>query len=119
VLDHPLVQARLHLPPDQSQQRRESQSGRSLSDCESVPVGSEGVACRVIVATHRAGKKKRPVGVRRAGVVYELFFTRLPQQAFTACDVVELSLHRGAVEPTLSDEDQDIDPERWCSHWAS
>ncbi len=30
VLDHPLVQARLHLPPDQSQQRPESQIVRSL-----------------------------------------------------------------------------------------
>jgi hypothetical protein len=39
VLDHPLVQARLHLPPDQLQQRRESQSVRSLYDCPQVPVG--------------------------------------------------------------------------------
>jgi hypothetical protein len=38
-------------------------------------------------------------------VVYELFFTQLPQGAFTACDVVALSLHRGAFEPTLADED--------------
>ncbi len=51
VLDHPLVQARLHLPPDQSQQRPESQVVRSLYDCPAVPVGSEGVSCRVVVAT--------------------------------------------------------------------
>ena len=44
-------------------------------------------------------KKKSPVGVTRAGVIYELFFTNLPQPAFTACDVVELYLHRGAFEP--------------------
>ncbi len=118
VLDHPLVQARLHLPPDQSQQRPESQILRSLYDCESVPVGSEGVRCRVVVATHPAGKKKSPVGVTRAGIVYELFFTTLPQRAFTTSDVVELYLHRGAFEPTLSDEDQEIDPDRWCSHSA-
>ncbi len=118
VLDHPLVQARLHLPPDQSHQRPESQMVRSLYDCPEVPVGPEGVRCRVIVATHQAGKKKSPVGVTRAGVVYEIFFTNLPQQAFTACDVVELYLHRGAFEPLLSDEDQEIDPDRWCSHSA-
>ena len=53
--------------------------------------------CRVVVATHPAGKKKSPIGVTRAGVVYELFFTNLPQHAFTACDVVELYLHRGAI----------------------
>jgi hypothetical protein len=40
------------------------------------------------------------------------------QQAFTACDVVELYLHRGAFEPALSDEDNEQDPDRWCSHTA-
>jgi len=79
VLDHPLVQARLHLPPDQFQQRPESQIVRSLYGCPQVPVGSEGVSCRVVVATHPASKKKSPVGVTRAGVVYELFFTKLPR----------------------------------------
>jgi hypothetical protein len=118
VLDHPLVQARLHLPPDQLQQRPESQTVRSLYDCPEVPVGSEGVLCRVVVATHPAGNKKSPVGVTREGVVYELFFTTLPQQACTASDVVELYLHRGAFEPALADEDREQDPDRWCSHSA-
>jgi hypothetical protein len=72
----------------------------------------------VVVATHPAGKKKSPVGVTRAGVIYELFFTNLPQQAFTASDVVELYLHRGAFEPALADEDREQDPDRWCSHAA-
>lgn len=118
VLDHPLVQARLHLPPDQFQQRPESQVVRSLYDCPAIPVGPEGVLCRVIVATHPVGNKKSPIGVTRAGVVYELFFTNLPQQAFTASDVAELYLHRGAFEPALADEDREIDPDRWCSHSA-
>src|SRR5207244_66324 len=39
VLDHPLIQARLHLPPDLFQQRPESQIVRSLYDCPNVPVG--------------------------------------------------------------------------------
>jgi hypothetical protein len=116
VLDHPLVQARLHLPPDQVQQRPESQVGRNLYDCPEVPVGAEGIPCRVVVATHQASKKKSPVGLTRAGVVYELFFSNLPQQAFTAADVVELYLHRGAFEPALADEDQELDPDRRCSH---
>jgi hypothetical protein len=118
LLDHPLIQARLHLPPDQSQQRPESPMVRSLYDCPEIPVGPDGVPCRVVVATHPAGKKKSPVGVTRAGVVYELFFTNLPQHPFTACDVVELYLHRGAFEPVLSDEDLEQDPDRWCSHTA-
>ncbi len=41
------------------------------------------------------------------GIVYELFFTNLPQEAFTAADVVALYLHRGAFEPALADEDQE------------
>jgi hypothetical protein len=118
VLDHPLVQARLHLPPDQSQRRPESQTVRSLYDCPEIPMGPEGVPCRVVVATHPEGKKKSPIGVTRAGMVYELFFTNLPQSAFTVCDVVELYLHRGAFEPLLSDEDSEQDPDRWCSHSA-
>lgn len=52
----------------------------------------------------------------RAGVVSERFFTNLPQQAFTACDVVDLYLHRGAFESQLAEEDQEIDPDRWYSH---
>ena len=51
-------------------------------------------------------------------MIYELFFTNLPQQSFTVCDVVELYLHRGAFEPTLADEDNELDPDRWCSHSA-
>jgi hypothetical protein len=118
LLDHPLVQVRLHLPPDQVQQRPESQMVRSLCDCPQIPVGPDGVLCRVIVSTHPAEKKKSPIGVTRAGAVYELFFTNLPQHAFTSCDVVELYLHRGAFEPALSDEDREQDPDRWCSHSA-
>jgi hypothetical protein len=118
LLDHPSVSARLHLPPDQFQQRPESPMVRSLYDCPEIPVGPEGTPCRVVVAMHPAGKKKSPVGVTREGVVYELFFTNLPQYAFTVCDVVELYLHRGAFEPTLSDEDLEQDPDRWCSHAA-
>lgn len=115
VLDHPLIQARLHLPPDQLLHRPESLVVRSLYDCPDVPVGPEGIHCRVVVATHPAGKKKSRIGVTREGIVYELFFTRLPQQGFTASDVVELYLHRGAFEPTLADEDVEQDPDRWCS----
>jgi hypothetical protein len=118
LLDHPPIQTRLHLPPDQLQQRPESQVVRSLYDCPEIPIGPDGKLSRVVVATHPAGEKKSPVGVTRKGVVYELFFTNLPQHAFTACDVVELYLHRGAFEPVLSDEDKEQDPDRWCSHGA-
>jgi hypothetical protein len=41
------------------------------------------VACRAVVAAHPVSKKKCPVGVTRADVVYELFFTNLLLQTFT------------------------------------
>jgi hypothetical protein len=69
-----------------------------------------------VVATHPEASKKSRIGHTRKGVVYELFFTQLPQDAFTASDVVALYLHRGAFEPLLADEDQEQDPDRWCSH---
>ena len=53
----------------------QSQMGRDLYDCSEVPVGAEGIPYRVVVATHPEGSKKSPVGVTRAGVVYELFFS--------------------------------------------
>ena len=69
-----------------------------------------------MVATHPAKETKSRVGVTRDGVVYELFYTTLPQNAFTASDVVALYLHRGAFENALADEDLEQDPDRWCSH---
>jgi len=118
VLDHPLIQARLHLPPDSEQHRPESRLTRTLYDCPNVPVGPDGLLCRVVVATHQAGKTKSRVGLTRQNMVYELFFTNLPKPHFTACDVVDLYLHRGAFEPVLADEDDELDPDRWCSHSA-
>jgi hypothetical protein len=116
VLDRPEIQSRLHLPADQQFSRSESGLVRQLYDCPDVAVGPEGVRCRVVVATHRATEKKSRIGHTHNGVVYELFFTQLPQDAFTASDVVALYLHRGAFEPVLADEDQEQDPDRWCSH---
>src|SRR5213080_2101757 len=66
VLDRPEVQSRLHLPADQQFSRPESELVRTLYDCPDVAVGPDGQWCRVVVATH------------------------LPQDAFTASDVVAL-----------------------------
>src|SRR2546423_11305260 len=90
VLDRPEVQSRLHLPADHQFSRAESGLVRQLYDCPDVAVGPEGVRCRVVVATHPAASKKSRIGHTRQGVVYELFFTHLPQDAFTASDVVAL-----------------------------
>src|SRR6266571_7604040 len=119
VLVRPEIQSRLHLPTEGQFSRWESGLVRQIYDCPDVAVGPEGVRCRVVVATHPAASKKSRIGHTRQGVVYELFFTRLPQSAFIASDVVALYLHRGAFEPALTDEDQEQDPDRWCSHASS
>ncbi|HEU5379891.1 MAG TPA: hypothetical protein VFV38_31095 [Ktedonobacteraceae bacterium] len=119
LLDRGTIQARLHLPADQHLESAESGICRSLYDCPGQRCSENGSLVRIIVATHPAPttkKKKRQVGVRRLGMVYELFLTNLPQNAFTACDVVSLYLHRGAFETTLEDEDIEQEPDRWCSH---
>jgi hypothetical protein len=118
ILKRAEVQARLKLPPDQHLAHPESGMVRALYDCPDLPLGTEGMRCRVVVATHQAGVAKSRIGVTRSGVVYELFVTKLPQSAFTASDVVALYLHRGAFENALADEDQEQDPDRWASHTA-
>ncbi len=121
LLDRADVQARLHLPADQHLSSAESGICRTLYDCPDQRLDESGRLVRIIVATHPAPtgkKKKRQVGLIRNGVVYELFLTRLPQNAFTASDVVSLYLHRGAFETALEDEDQEQEPDRWCSHSA-
>ncbi len=120
ILDRADVQARLHLPADQHLSSAESGICRALYDCPDQRLDQSGPLVRVIVATHPVPKKqkKRRVGLIRDGVVYELFWTKLPQSAFTASDVVSLYLHRGAFETALEDEDIEQEPDRWCSHSA-
>ncbi len=84
----------------------------------SLRLSPAGPRTRVIVATHPASATAAPIGTTRGKVVYELFFTALPVDAFTPADVVALYLHRGAFEAVLADEDKEQDPDRWCSHTA-
>src|SRR5581483_7641240 len=88
---------------------------RALYNCESVPLTPTGPEVRLVVATHGA-TSSAPVGVERDGTIYELFISTLPSLAFTASDVLDLSLHRGSFETVLADEDGEPDSDRWCSH---
>jgi hypothetical protein len=118
LLDLPQVQARLLLPPDQQTTHPETGSCRALFDCPDLLLIPTGPRIRVIVATHPASATAAPIGTTRGEVVYELFYTALPQGAFSPADVVALYLQRGAFETVLSDEDQEQDPDRWCAHTA-
>jgi hypothetical protein len=116
LLDLPQVPARLALPPDSQTTHPETATRRALFDCPHLALTPAGPHVRVIVATHPATTSEAKVGTTRGESVYELFSTALPVGAFTAAAVVALSLHRGALESVLSDEDQEHDPDRWCWH---
>jgi hypothetical protein len=116
LLDLPAVQARLQEPPEKPRTHPESGTSRSLFDCLSVPLTATGPVVRMSIATHPASSSSPPIGVMRNGTVYEQFFTTVPQEAFTAAEVLDLYLHRGSFETVLADEDQEQDPDRWCSH---
>ena len=118
LLDFPEVQTRLAQPPDQQTTHPETGTCRALFDCPDLLLTATGPRIRVIVATHPATATKAVIGTTRSEVVYELFYTALLSGAFTPADVVDLYLHRGAFECVLSDEDQEQDPDRWCSHTA-
>ncbi|EFH85053.1 hypothetical protein Krac_6198 [Ktedonobacter racemifer DSM 44963] len=118
LLDFPEIQAKLSLPPDQQTIHPETGTSRALFDCPDVLLTPAGPRTRAIVATHPAAEAEAKVGTTRGEVVYEVFYTALPGEAFTPADVVDLYLHRGAFECVLSDEDQEQDPDRWCSRTA-
>jgi hypothetical protein len=97
LLDLPAVAARLTLPPDAQATHPESGAQRALFDCPDLALLPCGPRVRLIVATHPATSTARPpIGVLRAGTVYELFLTTAPQTAFTCADVLGLYLHRGS-----------------------
>lgn len=116
LLDLPQVQTRLKAPPDAIVTHPESGLTRTLFDCPDIPLAPGGPCLRMIVATHPAPSTPAPVGTTRDEVVYELFFTTLPQSTFTCGDVLSLYLHRGSFETVLADEDQEQDLDRWVSH---
>jgi len=114
LLDRPEVQACLLLP---AQQHIQADSGltRQLFEGPQVLLSARGTGSRVIIAVHETTSASPPVGVWRAGQVYELFYTSLPTGAFLPGDVLDLYFQRGGFEGSLADEDQEQDADRWCS----
>jgi hypothetical protein len=119
VLDLPQVLVRLAAAPDGQLTHPETGICRRLYDCPAVALTPTGGYSRVIVATHPAPATPSPIGTTRDGMVYELFFTSLPQCAFSSEDVVQLYLHRGGFESVLADEDNEQDPDHWCSRTSA
>jgi hypothetical protein len=115
LLEQPVIQQRLKLPPDQVTVHPESGTSRALYDCGPIQLAPAGPLMRMLVATHPAGSKLSSIGKVREGTVYEQFFTTLPSSAFTPADVLDLYLHRGSFETVLADEDEEQAVDRWVS----
>jgi len=125
LLDHPTIQARLLQPCDLSVTHLESQVQRELFDADFIadwlPERPEVViSYRVVVArrTAPADPTQITVGKQRGEHVYELFLTSHSSSTLPAATVLELYGHRGSFEQVLSDEDDEQDPDRWCSRTA-
>lgn len=116
LLGRPEVLAVLARPPAVCWTHPASGMTRELSDCPSIRLLPKGPAVRLLVATHPATDDPPKVGQARNGIVYELFVSTLLASAVTAKDVLDLYLHRGSFETVLADEDQEQNPDRWCSH---
>ncbi len=120
VLDHPLVQARLHLPKDSVP-----------ASCLQASLCAASTTARMCLWDPRACIAAwwwRPIqpAKRRAGLASRVRASSTNSSSpscreppFTASDVVELYLHRGAFETALADEDQEQATSRWCSHSAA
>jgi len=125
LLDHATVQARLQQPANGEVTHPETQVRREVFDAGFITDWLEDhpeqlVSYRVIV-TRRAAPTDQtplPVGKLRGTYVYELFLTSHPAACLPATMIVALYQHRGSFEQVLSDEDQEQDPDRWCSHTA-
>lgn len=125
LLDHATVQARLQQPSDGEVTHPETQVRREVFDAGYMTDWLEDhpeqlVSSRVIV-TRRAAPTDHTavaVGKVRGAYVYELFLTSQSAASLPATMIVELYHHRGSFEQVLSDEDQEQDPDRWCSHTA-
>jgi hypothetical protein len=119
-LDHPLVQAAIAHEPVATMTTRESQVTYEVFDLPQMLLEDGTTPVRLLL-TRRAWKRGAPISVGKVvgDWVYEQFVTTLPPDGFLATDVLDLYQGRGAFEGTLADEDQEGDPDRWCSLTAA
>jgi hypothetical protein len=118
LLQLPGVQAILSLPPTAQVAGLSPDQPLWLFDVGEVEVDEEGLRLRLIVLRRPAprGSARLSVGKRLGEWVYELFLTALPASRLLAQDVLDLYRGRGGFENDFAAEDQETDPDRWCSH---
>jgi hypothetical protein len=118
LLQIPQVQAVLSLPPSAQVPGLSPDQPLDLFDVGDVDLDSQGLRVRVIILRRVApkGRGRLSVGQRQGTWVYELFLTNVPATRLLAQDVLDVYRGRGGFENAFAAEDQETDPDRWCSH---
>ena len=118
LLQHPQIQRVLAHPPTARVTAMNTGMVVEVFEGGWLELGAGLPHARVIVARHPAppAGKKVAVGKRVDEWVYELFITTVCADGFLVEDVLDLYHGRGAFEAVLADEDEEEDPDRWCSY---
>jgi hypothetical protein len=119
LLDEPLVRAALAKEPQHFVQA-DTGTARDTYDVGWVAwrseVDTETVTARLVVTSRAVPDGEDPkIGKREGDRVFEMFVTDRGPEALGAADVLSLYFGRGGFEQTLSEEDREIDPDRWFS----
>jgi hypothetical protein len=119
LLKLPLVREALAQTPQLFEQE-DTGTVREVFDVGQMPwtseVDAQTVTTRLIVTRSPiSGEQKPKVGQRDGDWVYELFVTDRAPKALSAVDVLSLLFARGGFEQTLSEEDKELEPDRWVS----
>lgn len=118
LLQLPSVQAHLALSPTAQVAGLAPDQPLDLFDVGEVDLDEQGLRARLIVLRRLApkGRGRLSVGQRQGNWVYELFLTNVPATRLLAQDVLDVYRGRGGFENDFAAEDQETDPDRWCSH---
>jgi hypothetical protein len=118
LLQIPQVQAILSLPPTAHVPGLSPDQPRELFDGGEVEIDDQGWRARLIILRRVApnGRARLSVGQRQGTWVSELFLTTIPATRLLVQDVLDGYRGRGGFENAFAAEDQDTDPDRWCSH---
>ena len=117
--DEPVKQV-LAQPPQGRFVQPDTGTVREVFEVDAVPWATADnkmqVCCRLIITRREVDKNRAPgVGKRQGDLVLELFVCDRKAQGLSAQDMLSLYFARGGFEQTLAEEDQEQDPDRWCS----
>jgi hypothetical protein len=121
LLHHPRVQQALAGAPNDTFVQPDTGTVREVFDLGPLDwTAGQGsplrVTTRVVVTRSPVPTKRSPaVGKRQGAHMLEIFVTDRTAPGWSAQDVLSLYFARGGFEQTLSEEDKELELDRWCS----